>query len=161
MDERALAEGHGMEDLMATVHDVAAYILERRPRITAMKLQKLIYYAQAWSLVWDGDPLFPERIEAWVNGPVSPDLFSRHRGEFVLTAWPWGNSQTLTAEQQETVNAILLYYGEKPSQFLSDLTHRERPWLEARLGLGSLERGNREITHQAMLTYYGSLVSET
>lgn len=150
-----------MEDLMATVHDVAAYILERRPRVTAMKLQKLVYYAQAWSLVWDGKPLFPERIEAWVNGPVSPDLFAHHRGEFVLTSWPWGNPRALTADQAETVDAILLHYGEKPSQFLSDLTHRELPWLEARSGLGSLERGNREITHEAMRAYYGSLVSET
>ena len=66
---------------MATVGDVARYILERLApdrfgdRVTAWKLQKLVYYAQAWSLVWDEVPLFPERIEAWANGPVCPTLY--------------------------------------------------------------------------------------
>jgi len=55
-----------------TVIDVSRYILERMGEMTAMKLQKLCYYAQAWSLVWDERPLFDERIEAWANGPVCP-----------------------------------------------------------------------------------------
>lgn len=50
---------------MATVFDVAAYILEKKGEMTAWKLQKLVYYSQAWSLVWDQRPLFAERIEAW------------------------------------------------------------------------------------------------
>ena len=54
--------------------------------MSAMKLQKLIYYSQAWSLVWDDEPLFPERIEAWINGPVVPELYERHKGEFKVTA---------------------------------------------------------------------------
>lgn len=57
---------------MATALDIAKYILDRRGPMTAMKLQKLVYYARAWSLVWDEKPLFRSRIEAWANGPVSP-----------------------------------------------------------------------------------------
>ena len=49
---------------MANVFDVAACILKQKGPMTAMKLQKLLYYSQAWSLVWDEKPLFPERIEA-------------------------------------------------------------------------------------------------
>ena len=48
---------------MTTALDVAAYILEKRGQMTAMKLQKLVYYAQAWSMVWDEEPLFADRIE--------------------------------------------------------------------------------------------------
>ena len=55
---------------MVTVFDVVRFILEQKGSTTAMKLQKLVYYCQAWSLVWDEQPLFKERIEAWVNGPV-------------------------------------------------------------------------------------------
>ena len=51
------------------VFDVAAYILEQKGSMTTMKLQKLVYYSQAWSLVWDEKPLFEEAIEAWANGP--------------------------------------------------------------------------------------------
>lgn len=52
---------------MAKVNDVAAYILEHAGPLTAMKLQKLVYYSQAWQLVWEDKALFPERIEAMFN----------------------------------------------------------------------------------------------
>ena len=55
---------------MASVYDVAAFILGRLGQVGAMKLQKLVYYSQAWSLVWDDQPLFSETIEAWDKGPV-------------------------------------------------------------------------------------------
>lgn len=59
---------------MASVYDVATYILEKQGAMTTWKLQKLVYYSQAWSLVWDDDVLFPEEIEAWANGPVVREL---------------------------------------------------------------------------------------
>ena len=71
---------------MSAVFDVAKYILEKRSPMTAMKLEKIIYYSQAWSLVWDSAPLFNEPIEAWMNGPVIPVLFNVHRGKFQVRA---------------------------------------------------------------------------
>jgi len=141
---------------MASVHDVAAYILSKHRNITAMKFQKLVYYSQAWSLVWDEAPLFPERIEAWANGPVVPELYDRHKGMFRVISWD-GNPEALSPQQKKTVDAVLKFYAKQSSQWLSDLTHRERPWLEAREGLSAGERSNREITHAAMAEYYGSL----
>lgn len=141
---------------MATAHDVAAYILSKTGEITAMKLQKLVYYSQAWSLVWDEEPLFEERIEAWVNGPVVPDLYKRHRGLFKVSSWPGGDPGKLTDSQRQTIDAVLGYYGDKSSQWLSDLTHREAPWIEARRGLDPGDPGNREIGHAALAEYYSS-----
>ena len=66
---------------MATVFDVAKYILEQLGPLSTMKLQKLCYYAQAWSLAWDEEPLFPHEFEAWVNGPVCRELFIAIKGE--------------------------------------------------------------------------------
>ena len=43
---------------MASVFDVAKYILHKLGTVTTWKLQKLVYYCQAWSLVWDDEPLF-------------------------------------------------------------------------------------------------------
>jgi len=142
---------------MANVHDVAAYILKRRGSMTAMKLQKLVYYSQAWGLVWDEVPLFPERIEAWANGPVVRELYDVYRGQFRVTANENGNACSLDQEQTDTVDAVLDFYGKMPSQQLSDLTHREDPWRDARRGLEPGERGNREITHESMAEYYSSL----
>jgi len=141
---------------MASVHDVAAYILAKRGSMTAMKLEKLVYYAQAWSVVWDRKPLFRERIEAWAAGPVVPALYYRHRGQYEVSSWD-GQPEALTTSERETVDSILRFYGDKSSQWLSDLTHHEEPWIKARRGLAPLERGNREITLASMEEYYESL----
>ena len=141
---------------MATVHDVAAYILDEHGQMTAMKLQKLIYYCQAWSLVWDERPLFSEKVEAWANGPVVRELYDCHRGLFKVHRWD-GDPEKLTADEKETIDAVLNFYGKKSSQWLSDLTHQEEPWLNARRGLPPLARGYNEITPAAMAEYYGSL----
>jgi len=140
-----------------SVHDVATYIVAQTRPVTAMKLQKLVYYAQAWSLVWDQRPMFKESIEAWANGPVVPALYDRHRGQFVITEWPHGDPQNLDAEARETIDAVLSLYGNKDSQWLSNLTHQEDPWKDARVGLRPGDKGNKEITHAAMAEYYGAL----
>ena len=142
---------------MANVHDVATYILQKNGRMSAMKLEKLVYYSQAWSLVWDDAALFPERIEAWVNGPVVPALYYQHRGKFDLDSWNLGNPNALTPSQKGTVNAVLNYYGAKSPGWLSELTHNEDPWKKARKGLAPLERGNNEITLESMAEYYSSI----
>lgn len=145
---------------MATAHDVAAYVLTKRRPLSAMKLQKLVYYSQAWSLVWDDRPLFAEPIEAWANGPVVRELYDRHRGRFDVDAWPWGDPDALDEDARATVDAVLGYYGDRNAQWLSDLTHRERPWLAAREGLQDGERGNRQISLAEMMEYYSSLPEE-
>jgi uncharacterized phage-associated protein len=143
---------------MATALDVAAYILAKAGPMTAMKLQKLVYYSQAWSLVWDDAPLFRDDIEAWANGPVVPTLYRKHRGAFKVSSGDIvGDKTALTKTQRETVDAVLKHYGGRTSQWLSDLTHAERPWKEARHGLRPGQLGDREITHAAMAEYYGSL----
>ena len=144
---------------MATVFDVAAYILEKQGVMTAMKLQKLVYYSQAWSLVWDEKPLFSEPIEAWANGPVVKALFDVHRGQFELFSLPLGDPSSLTDEQKETIDSVLDYYGGKSSQWLSDLTHMEDPWKDARQGLQEAERSNRIIPISEIHSYYSGLSS--
>lgn len=140
-----------------SVHDVAAYILQKCGTITAMKLQKLLYYSQAWSLVWDETPLFREPIEAWANGPVVREVYELHRGVFAVDHWPQGDAGNLAQPQRDTVDAVLEHYGSKPAQYLSDLTHEERPWKEARLGIPEGSRGYAQINIATMAEYYGSL----
>lgn len=143
---------------MATADDVAAAIVERSGQMTAMKLQKLVYYSQAWHLVWEDRPLFPERIEAWANGPVVPSLYQRHRGVFRVRTWKHGSSTNLTREESETIGIVLDAYGPMTAGALSELTHNEPPWVDARKGLLPGERGNREISRSAMAEYYASLL---
>src|SRR5688500_10553579 len=96
---------------MASAHDVAAYILERQGGMSAMKLQKLVYYAQAWHLVWEDKPLFSERVEAWANGPVVPELYRQHRGMFQVNTWGSGDSGKLDDRERQAIDAVLGFYG--------------------------------------------------
>jgi uncharacterized phage-associated protein len=146
---------------MANVFDVATFILSKQGPMPAMKLHKLVYYCQAWSLVWDEEPLFKEPIKAWVSGPVVVELYELHKGQFKVKAENFpGNPEVLNETQKETVVAVLAYYGDKKSQWLSDLTHLEKPWRDARIGLSDSDRGDREITHASMVEYYESLGPE-
>lgn len=125
--------------------------------MTTWKLQKLVYYSQAWSLVWDERPLFQAQIKAWANGPVVPVLYHKHKGKFRVSSWPDGDPSKLTASEKATINGVLDFYGDKTSQWLSDLTHNEAPWREARGSLAPGERGSEVITLDSMLRYYSGL----
>lgn len=140
-----------------TAHDVAAYILEKHGPMSAMKMHKLVYYCQAWSLVWEDRPIFNEPIQAWVNGPVVPALYEQHKGEFGLSKWRTGVIDKLSPDDKETIDVVLSAYGDKDAQYLSDLTHSEQPWIEARKGMPSQERGSQVISLAAMMEYYSSL----
>lgn len=140
-----------------TAMDVAAFILKELGEITTMKLQKLVYYSQAWSLVWDDKPLFDDKIEAWINGPVIPSLYYYHKGSFKISSLPVGNPDLIKGDSKDTVEEVLKFYGRKTSQWLIDLTHMEDPWKNARKGLEVDERGANEITHSSMAEYYSSI----
>jgi len=150
---------------MVSAFDVAAYILARKGGMSAMKLQKLLYYCQAWSLVWDDTPLFKERIEAWANGPVVRAVYAWQRGFYSVYgdgtlesgARIPGSADVLDASQRETVDAVLHFYGDKNSQWLSDLTHMEPPWRDARADVPDGAPSNREITLEKMAEYYSSI----
>lgn len=146
--------------MVSTAHDVAAYILKKRGKMTAMKLEKLVYYSQAWSLVWDDRPLFRERIEAWVNGPVVKSLYHEHRGKYEVRDWPKGDPAKLDGKATETIDAVLGFYGDKSSHWLSQLTHAEEPWRAARKGLSPDEPCGNEITHSSMAEYYSRISSQ-
>jgi uncharacterized phage-associated protein len=143
---------------MGNAHDVAAYILTKTGPLSAMKLQKLCYYSQAWSLVWDEQPLFDDRIEAWANGPVVRTLYAQHRGQFTIHNWPSGDPAQLSADQKATVDAVIDAYAKLTAQQLSDLTHSERPWIDARDGVPPTERSEAEIPPKSMQSFYASLI---
>jgi uncharacterized phage-associated protein len=137
-----------------SIHDVAAFILRECGRMSTMKLQKLAYYAQSWALVLLGRQLFPEDFKAWVEGPVCPALYARHRGQFHVSSWPIGNADALAADESDCVRRVLRAYSNKSGRWLSDLTHREAPWVDARAGLAPDDLSRQPIAKDAMRNYY-------
>ncbi len=142
---------------MAGVNDVAQYLVTRLCPVSAMKLHKLLYYAQAWHLVWEDELLFPERIEAWANGPVVPEIYRQHRGAWALKTWERGSEANLRPAERETLNSILRSYGHLTARQLSVLTHEETPWQATRGDLPPTARSTREITPADMQEYYSTV----
>ena len=142
---------------MADVFDVARYVLYQKGPMTTMKLQKLVYYCQAWSLVWDDEPLFEQKIEAWASGPVVRELYDVHKGKFIITDIPMGDISNLEPEEKETIDAVLESYADKSAQWLADLTHMEKPWIDAREGCEPGGNCENEISHASIVEYYSSL----
>lgn len=144
---------------MTTVFDVAKYILDKYGEMSAMKLQKLVYYSQAMSLVWDDVPLFENDFEAWVKGPVCPELYEAHKGMFMLNDSNFLDKYSpdishLTAEQKESIDTVVDSLIDYPPYRLSDMAHQEKPWQEARGDLPSGARCNNIISKESMLEYY-------
>ncbi|SEF93163.1 Uncharacterized phage-associated protein [Alcanivorax sp. DSM 26293] len=145
---------------MATVYDVARYITEAHGVMSAMKLQKLMYYAQAWHMVWEEEPLFTDDdFQAWANGPVLPSIYDKHRGQFKVdqSFFKEGDSTNLSDIEKENIQKVLGFYGDKTAQWLSNLTHQEAPWLDARGDTPVGAYSNEPITLSAIHEYYSSL----
>lgn len=149
-DERGIA--------MVDIIDVAAYILNKCGALSTMKLQKLCYYSQAFHLVRYGAPLFNENFEAWVNGPVARSLFNQHRGRFILREGDLGSlsPEALDDKAIESIDSVLSKLGEMDGASLSEMTHNELPWRNARRGLGPSDRCSIVIPKESIRDYYSN-----
>lgn len=159
---RSLRKAKGGGAGMATVRDVAAYVLRERGSMTAMKLQKLCYYAYGYHLAWEERPLFPERFEAWANGPVCPELYAAHRGRFQLNVGEVaGNPEALDQGEQESVDLVLQGLGDYTAHQLSTMTHSDGPWVEARkrAAAAPLERSKEQLRDEEIFEFFDALTS--
>ena len=100
---------------MTHIVDLAEYILAKTGPMTATRLQKLIYYCQAWHLVWEKKALFSDKIEAWRNGPVVPILYASYKGHWKVYAGffyekdPQKLPCDLSESERDAVNLSLIH----------------------------------------------------
>ena len=147
---------------MAHVQDVAAYILKKTGTISAMKLQKLCYFAYGYHLAWEERPLFPERFEAWANGPVCRPLYAMHRLQFSVSPGEIsGNPSALDEGEQESVDLVLEGYGRFSAHQLSAMTHRVGPWVDARrrAGAGPLDSSTEQLQDEEIFEFFDALTA--
>jgi uncharacterized phage-associated protein len=129
--------------------------------ISPLKLQKLIYYAQAWHLAIFETPLFDEKIEAWMHGPVVVSQYQRFQEicrDCVIDVDKIElEVADFTPEVEQLLSEVHAIYGEHSASYLEALTHQEMPWISSRNGLPEYARCNNEITHESMKTFYKRL----
>jgi uncharacterized phage-associated protein len=142
-------------------NEISDYLLcESRYRgevLTHLKLQKLMYYAQAWSITARDEALFEEDFQAWVHGPVLPSQYARFR-EF---GWKPIDIEVkrpdFADDLREHLDEIVNVFGVESAVALERMTHQEAPWIRARGDLPAHAACNRVIQKDWMKDYYSSL----
>ncbi len=120
--------------------------------ISNMKLQKLLYYTQGFSLVVFGKPLFDEDIRAWAYGPVVECVYQNYKGHGSEAIYPDEKFDTsfLTSEEQDLLVSVYEVYGQFSALKLMNMTHDESPWKNT--------PRNEIITHDLMVAFFKNLV---
>src|SRR5687768_63150 len=98
--------------------------IESGDKVSHLKLQKLLFYSQAWSLAVLGKSLFKEDFQAWTHGPVLPSIYHENKGNFYLTETDI-QEQEVASDIQEVLDDVLEIYGERSGKYLEELTHCE------------------------------------
>ncbi len=140
----------------ASVLDVAEALLRRLGEMDTYRLQKLCYYAQAQHVAMYNTRLFVEPIEAWPHGPVIPQLWARHARKRVVSTIQAGRPDLVEREPAaaDTIAYVADVYGGFTGEQLREMTHRERPWTDAREGLPPKAHSDRQIDVAALRDYY-------
>lgn len=131
---------------MERILDVAQYIFDEYKVqsgevIDEMKLHKLLYFAQRENLAITNTKLFEENFEAWKYGPVSREIRMHYTPDGIY----YKNQKEISAESAYIVKNVILQYGALASWKLSQLSHEEFSWKNARKGIAEGENGDGEM----------------
>ena len=152
--------------IMDSINNIADYIIlkakseDGAASLINLKLQKLLYYVQAWSYGINTTKMFDGDFEAWIHGPVNRTIYDRFSSTKSLYSEinieDCLNKQVkLSDEDAEFVDFILENYLKYSGAELERLSHNERPWIETRGSLDVNERCNKVIPAELMKAYYG------
>lgn len=133
--------------VMERIIDVAQYIYDEYKRqsgelIDEMKLHKLLYFAQRESFAITNEPMFLERFEGWKYGPVSKEV----RALYTEDGMYYEDKRTLSAEASYIAKNVILQYGSLASWKLSEISHKETSWQNARKNLAPGENGSNPLS---------------
>lgn len=142
---------------------VARYLLKKVTDITPLALQKMLYYAQAFFFALFGEELFLDECQAWVHGPVYPDVYYKYKAygfnPIEQPTLDYENDLTeLTTREIEFLDAIICAFGCYSGTILEKMTHSEKPWSEARGNLLPGDRSVTEINKNVIHEYFKEIV---
>ena len=152
-------------------HIITHYVNQKGEDVSHKKLQKLVYYVEAWHLVHLNSSIVDEDFEAWIHGPVVPELY-RELKDFGFNNIDVINDEFdtideelkaiikrngITDEQMELIHSVLDKYANLSAFELEILSHNEKPWLDAREGLSPNNPSKNRIDKDSMKSFYYSL----
>lgn len=115
-----------------SVIDVAKYIINKSIEdgnpVSNLKLQKLLYYVQAASLVRFGSPIFKEDLVAWKYGPVSREIYNMYSSYSYKNIEDEQEGRYIEEEHQKLINEVIEAKNNHTAFDLVYDTHQEEPW---------------------------------
>ncbi len=141
-------------------HGIIAFCNKHGDFVSNLRLQKLLYYAQAWHLALRDAPLFEERLEAWVHGPVQPTIYHTFKqfGSQPIEYSP--NDGEFPVPLLRHITDVMKAYGSLSAYDLERLSHSEAPWLNARGGIAPDEKCTNAISWDDMKLFYRAKMDE-
>jgi uncharacterized phage-associated protein len=127
--------------------------------ITPLKLQKLVYYADAWYLANFDRPLIDENFEAWAHGPAVRSLYTRYK-EHGWNALPQEVGPLPPVAIEGFLTRVFKEYGQYSAKKLEQMTHEENPWLEARGNLPPEAASSNAISKLTMRNFYAGRIGK-
>ncbi len=122
---------------MYKANDVAQYFINHSydgqlDDVTNLKLQKLLYYAQGYSLALLDRPLFDEEIEHWEHGTVIPCVYRQYKqyGNQIIPNSPHFDMSIFSTNTKKILDMVCYRYAKYSAWKLRNMTHNETPWLE-------------------------------
>ena len=148
---------------LTTASEIADYFIsvanETGSYLSNLKLQKLLYYAQAWHLAFYEMPLFEEDFEAWIHGPVIPSLYEQYQTFGWRPILKEVQKPPFSEELHSFLEEVTEEYFILDALELEMMTHREAPWIKARGGINLDEPSYAIISKQSMKDYYKARVA--
>lgn len=136
------------------------FSIEHGDPLTNLKLQKLLYYAQAWHLALYDEPLFEEKFEAWVHGPVVRTIYQAFKQYKYGPILDDPGDIHFPEEVKQHLLDIMDVFGHYSAWQLERMTHLEKPWLAARKNLAPDESSEEIISEDVMKEFYRSMMVE-
>lgn len=130
--------------------------------ITAMALQKLVYYAQAFSAILCGAPLFLQPPRAWAAGPVYGQLWHEYKNGVLTSDAANRDDSPFSDDENDVIEGVYEAFGRYSGPELSKFTHSEEPWVEARQRAGAKEgdRCEEQIPLESIVAYFSSITEK-
>jgi uncharacterized phage-associated protein len=139
--------------MIMRANQLAEAIIDRKPHLTAMKLQKLLYYVEAWHLAVTNSPLFNDDVfRAYADGPVVEDVWRQRKDPGSRSKA--GDVPELTPTAEAILDLVMSEYGGRTGDELSALTHTEKPWVDARGNLPEGARSRNEISNESIARFF-------
>lgn len=134
----SITEEYKMSENTLSAKSVASYFISRSSELnesndlTNLKLQKLLFYAQAERYNGKGVALFNEPIEAWDYGPVVNAVYHwlKGCGAYPISAFDIDtDTSAIDSPQEQELSNIWDSYSKYSAGFLVEKTHEPgSPW---------------------------------